>query len=262
MTSFLFRISIIGFLLITTQNAKSQKDIVISDSLIANSEKLNVKMGSQGFGKIWKFHFGDYGVASSKLGWTVTSTKGNFFNTRTENRSTEKFSFLMTSKANDSATVNTANNILVQSLQEMEIFPHISWGSNELVQESRNFSAFITINGDTSEIWALLMNIVRGENVQTQDDAVLINGARKILITPTTSNRNGGDSRSQPALGYEYIENGQSLGAVQYYGGGAFGLNKNIVWLNKSLDGKMKIVLAAASTAILQFKANINPGQL
>jgi hypothetical protein len=260
MTSRLLRICIPGFLLVMTLKAKSQKEIVIHDSLAANSEKLNVKMGSQGIGKIWKFHFGDYGVASSKLGWAVTSTKGNFFNTRTESKSTEKFSFLMTSKANDSARVNAANNILVQSLQEAEIIPHFSIGTNELVQESQNFSAFITINGDTSETWALLINIIRGDSIPTKDDAILINGSRKILVTPTTSNRNGGDSRSLPALGYEYVENGQSIGAVQYYGGGVFGVNKNIVWLNKSLDGKMKIMLAAASTAILQLKANINPG--
>jgi len=261
MASWLLRIYILAFLLIIAQHANSQKDIVISDSLVENGEKLNVKMGSQGFGKIWKFHFGEYGVVSSKLGWTVTSNKGNFLNTRTESKSTQKFSFLMTGKANDFATVNAASNISVQSLQGMEIFPHFSWGSNELVQESSNFSAFISINGDTSEIWALLMNMVRGNNEQAKDDAVLINGERKILVTPTTSNRNGGDRRSQPALGYEYVEDGQSLGAVQYYGGGAFGMNKNIVWIGKKLEDKMKLVLAATSTAILQLKANINPGQ-
>ena len=252
----------LGFMLVSFQIARSQKDIVISDSLTVNGEKLNVKMGSHGFGKIWKFSFGEYGVASSKMGWTINSAKGNFFNTKTESKSTEKFSFLMTSKVNDSATVNAANNILVQSLQSMEIFPGFNWGTDELVQESRNFSAFIIVNHDTSETWALLMNMIRGSSVLVKDEALLTNGQRKILVVPTTSNLHGGDSRSLPALGYEFVENGQSLGAVQYYGGGSFGVNKNIVWISKPLDNRMKIILAAASTAILQLKADPAGGQL
>ena len=51
-------------------SALAQKNIVISDSLNANADKMNVKMGSQTIGKIWKFRFGDYAVVSSKMGWT------------------------------------------------------------------------------------------------------------------------------------------------------------------------------------------------
>jgi hypothetical protein len=232
----------------------AQKDIVISDSLAVNSEKLKVKMGSQGFGKIWKFQFGDYAVISSKAGWTTTSTKGNFFNTKTESKSTKKFSFLMADKLNDTASVNAANNIATQSLQELQIFSNVFWGNNELLHESQNFSAYITINGDTSKVWALLINIIRGSNAQGTYDALLTNGERNIVVIPASSNKNGSDSRSMPALGYEFIENGQSLSALQYYGGGIMGMNKNIVWLHNGLDEKIKLILAAASTAILQMK--------
>lgn len=259
----LFRIYILCLLLLIAKITEAQKDIIISDSLAANSEKLNVKMGTQWMGKIWKFHFGDYAVVSSKMGWTTTSTKGNLFNTKTENKSTEKFSFvLVNKKTNDSAKVNAANNIVVQSLKEIEILPHFSWGSNELLQESRNFSAFITVNGDTSETWALFMNVTRGKNNEGSYDAFLTNGERKILLSSTSSNKNGGDKRSLPALGYESIENGQSLSALQYYGGGLLGMNKNIVWIGNNSNEKMKLILAAASTAILQIKVNSNQEQL
>lgn len=263
MRTYLFRIYILCHLLLITKITEAQKDIIISDSLAANCEKLNVKMGTQWMGKIWKFHFGDYAVVSSKMGWTTTSIKGNLFNTKTESKSTEKFSFvLINKKTNDSARVNAANNIVVQSLNEIEIFPHFSWGSNELLQESRNFSAFITVNGDTSETWALFMNVTRGSNTEGSYNAFLTNGERKIFLSSASSNKNGGDNRSLPALGYESIENGQSLSALQYYGGGLFGLNKNIVWIRNSSDEKMKLILAAASTAILQIKANSNQEQL
>jgi hypothetical protein len=240
-------------------HAKAQ-DISISDSLIANADKLKVKMGGQGFGKIWKMRFGDYAVVSSKQGWVTESTKGNFFNTKTDSKSTEKFSFIFSNKT-DTAKVNAAKNVEVQSLHEIELIPHFSWGENKLEKMSSNFTAFITINSDTSNAWALLMNVVvNGSNATENYEAFLTDGSRKIFIFPVSSNKNGGDKRSQPALGYEFTENGQSLCALQYYGGGMLGMNKNVVWIRKDGDEKMKLILAAAATAILQIKVTAPGG--
>jgi hypothetical protein len=61
-------------------------------------------------------------------------------------------------------------------------------------------------------------------------------------------------------LGYEFIENGQSLCALQYYGGGAFGMNKNIIWIRRNLEARMKLILAAAMTAVLQIKVTAPGG--
>jgi len=175
----------------------------------------------------------------------------------------------MTNKTNDTAKVNAANNISAEYLSEFEILSvsvisgvHAFWESSKLSEKTINFSAYITINGDTSEIWALLMNIIGGSNTQGSYDALLTNGERKIFVTPASSNKNGSDTRSYPALGYEFIENGQSLSALQYYGGGMMGLNKNIVWIHNGLDEKTKLILAAASTAILQVKAESNQEKL
>jgi len=245
-------------LLLLGSTVEAQKNIVISDSLSANAEMLKVKLGTQ-WGKVWKLHFGDYAVVSSKTGWTTTSSKGDFFNTKTEDKSTEKFSFILTSKTADSARVNAANNIQVQSLHEIEIFPHFSWGSSELVQSSQNFSAFININKDTSETWGLFMNVTNTRNAEGNYDAFLTNGERKIFIIPASSDKNGNDNRSSPARGYELMENGQSIGAVQYYGGGMMGMNRNMIWIHNQLDSKFKLVLAAAMTAVLQIKVT-TPG--
>ena len=260
MPTCLLRTSILLLMLATANVIQAQKDIIINDSLAANSEKLKVKMGSQGLGKIWKFQFGNYAVISSKAGWATTSSKGNFFDTKTESKSTKKFSFLMTNKINDTARVNAANNIArkytTSWLREFALFSDVSFENDKLLQETISFSAFITVNADTSKIWALLMDTISGSNVQGRHDAVLTNGETKIFITPASSNKNGGDTRSFPALGYEFIENGQSLGAIQYFGGGAMGYNKNIVWIDNGLDEKLKLILAAASTAILQTKTD------
>ena len=236
----------------------AQKDIVVSDSLNANADKMNVKMGTQGMGKIWKFRFGDYAVTTSKMGWTTTSSKSNLFNNRTESKTTQKFSFTMSGSTADVAHVNAADNIQVKELNQIEVLPHFSLGNNELLKESNNFTVYITINDDSTDTWALLMNVLRGTEVKGNYsyEEFMTNGTRKIFFVRTSSNKNGDDKRNIPAVGYELIENGQALGAVQFYGGGMMGANKNIIWIHRDLDPKMKLLLAATMTAVLQKKVN------
>jgi len=240
----------------SVKTSQAQKDIIIDDSLAANAPKLNVKMGSQGFGKIWKFHFGDYAVVSSKMGWTTASSKSNFFNTKTESKTTEKFSFIMTNKGNDSAHVNAANNIKAHALKEVEILPSLYWGSNEVLSESDNFSAYINVNGDTTETWALFMNIISGSTTRGSYEAFLTNGQRRILLFPVSSDKKGAEAKSFPALGYQFVENQNNLGALQYQGSAMLGYNKNIVWIDSRQDEKMKLILAATMTAVMQKKMN------
>lgn len=57
-----------------------------------------------------------------------------------------------------------------------------------------------------------------------------------------------------PARGFEFWEAGQSVGAVQYYAGGALGLNKNVVYLRRDIDPQLKVLLASAMTAIMEYK--------
>lgn len=230
------------------------QNIVISENLAANSEPLKAKMGAQGFGKIGKWKFGEYAVVASKAGWTKTTSKSNLFNTKTESKTTQKFSFTMCNKAGDSALVNASKNIEIKAVQGFELFPDFYVGENDLKLDSRNFTASININRDTSETWVLLMNAELGSESENTGNAMLTNGIRKFLIYSASSDTDGTDKRNLPAKGYEFRENGHAVLALQYYGGGALGFNKNVVWIDNTLEQKMKLMLAAAATAILQTK--------
>ncbi len=240
----------------------AQKNIVLSDSLKANADEMKVKMGGKGFGKYQKFRFGDYGIVSSKDGWPTTTIEGNFFNTKTESKTTQKFSFAMTGATADTAFVTAVQNIEVKQLQGIEVINNFSIGNNELLKESNNFIAFININGDTTNTWTFLMNIIKGTQVEGKYsyEAFMTDGARMIFLLPTTSNKNGDDKRNMHALGYELIENGGSMAALQYFGGGMMGSYKNIIWIDRNLDAKMKLILAAVLSAVLQKKMNERPG--
>jgi hypothetical protein len=96
------------------------------------------------------------------------------------------------------------------------------------------------------------MNSEVGSESADTVTSVLLGKENEILIFPASSNINNSDKRMFPALGFELFENDQACAAVQYYGGGAFGANKNIVWLRDDLDNRRKLIVAAALTTIMQ----------
>ncbi len=231
----------------------AQKTIRISDSLARNAERLKVERGDQWMGHIWKWRFGDYAVVSGKPGWTHTRTTGNFFQTESESRTHETFTFVLTNAATDSAVVNAARNANVQELHKLDLGHGWSLGRDELVQESENFTALITINRDTTETWVLFLGSTSGRDSEGKHVAFLANGERRILLSLASSNKDVYDFRGWPALGYEFVENGQSLCALQYYGG-SYDFTQ-VVWMHRSLDTRMKLILAAAMTAVLQVRS-------
>jgi hypothetical protein len=92
-----------------------------------------------------------------------------------------------------------------------------------------------------------------GDSTAGKYQAVLTNGKRRIVISPASSKTHGRLGVLGSAAGYEFIENGQSLCALQYFGG-KFG-NTTLVWMLRSLDARTKLMLAAAMTAVLQMKS-------
>jgi len=230
------------------------QNIIISPALEQNSIPLKVKIGAAGFGKIPKWKFGEYAIVQSKAGWAKTTSKSNLFNTKTESKTTQKISFTMCNLAGDSALVNAAKNIEWKSVQGFEIFPGFFIGDKDVKLDAFNFTASITINRDTSSTWILLMHSETGSESANTGNAMLTNGLRKMLIYSATSNLNGTDKRTFPAAGYEFREGEDALMALQYFGGGATGFNKNIVWIDSKQTEQLKLVLAAAATAVMQMK--------
>jgi hypothetical protein len=56
-------------------------------------------------------------------------------------------------------------------------------------------------------------------------------------------------------MGYEFVEDGRSLCAIQTFGG-LYKETGRMVWMHRSLEARDKLVLAAAITAILQMESS------
>ncbi len=233
-------------------STQAQKNILISDTLAAHAQKLEVKLGTQWFGKTFQIRFGEYAIVSSKMGWTTGNSKTNLFGTKIQSNSSEKFSFILTNAAHDSATVNAAKNVHKKELSALQILPNVSIGLDETEELSKNFTALITTR-DTSITWTLVILQSKEKDGNETRSAILTSGERKIELRPASSAKPG-EKPGLPARGYEFFENGRSLGALQYLGSGMLGLNKNFAWIRSDIDDQMKLVLAAVMSAIFQLK--------
>jgi hypothetical protein len=261
-----FKLYIFFLLFVISEFTIAQNNLIINDSLEAKSEKLKVKMGSQMMGKTWKFSFGNYAVTSSKNSIQKESTKTNnwLFPTKSETKSDAKFSFTLENKTTETANVNAIINRVTESktkynglgiektVGEDDTSVYITQ-ENQIAKDLTVFESLITTSGDTSAVWHLIFRFETTNTQAEHNETYLTDGKRKITIYPISSAKKG-EQAQLPALGYEFVENGKALCALQYYGGGLFGMNKNIIWLDKTLTPRMSLILAAAMTSILQFK--------
>ncbi|HET9328070.1 MAG TPA: hypothetical protein VFQ05_14990 [Candidatus Eisenbacteria bacterium] len=260
---------IAGVLAAAPASAKP-KHILISDSLLANSHQWNVKRNDK-WTVMNRWAFGEYAVVDSKTGWITGGTHTNLFKTKTESHSQEKFSFVLSNKT-DSAFVDAVRQVVTQSNPGLKVGKGVHVGGTGLTEETDRFIGSITIGRDTTEIWNLFIGDTEvSEWSYDREDlashtSVLIQGERRIALVPVFSKKL--DKKPSffapltmglrpPAMGYEFIEDGHSLCAVEYFSSGISGFFKNTVWMDKSAEPRLRLVLAAAMTSVLQLKCEV-----
>ncbi len=212
-----------------------------------------------------KWRIGDYTVVSSKLKSTRINTNSNLFKTKTVRHSTTQFTFVLRNTTTDSATVRAARHVMDRSSHEMKLSKSVSLGSEELEQASDSCNAVIIVNGDTTDTWTLLKSSTSAPELGYE--AFLTNGERTIFLTPVRSRIHGDSGRRRsffaglnphvipPAMGYEFVEGGRAICGLQTFGGTARG-NARLVWMHRGLDARVKLILAAAITTVLQVESS------
>jgi hypothetical protein len=247
--------------------AASSKTLPIDADLRANAEVLKVNLGTGTPAHPINYRFGGYQVVSSKVSEGERWVTSEFMNSVAHVRERNRLWFELQGPESATATTKAEWNILSErpgNCLEIEVgrikgieyclsggFPEE--GANDVIVAS------IRVNGDAGGRWTLLLNVVRnvyGVRDQTLTSTVT-DGTREIAIHPLTTGGLVMGDVDYSARGYEFVEAGRSIGAVQYYGGGALGLDKNTVYLRRDLDPQTKLVLASAMTAIVHIKFDV-----
>ena len=247
------------------------KHILVSDSLLARADEWDVKRNDK-WTEMNHWAFGEYTVvAVSKNGWITGGTHTNLFKTKTESHSQEKFSFVMSNKT-DSAFVHGVRQTIEESNPGLNVGNGVHVGGTGQTWETDRFIASISTGPDSTEMWDLFIGDTEvSELSHDRDDlashtSVLIQGDRRIALVPVFSKKI--DKKPSiaaqftmgfhpPAMGYEFVENGYSLCAVEYFSSGISGFYKNTVWMDRTADPGLRLVLAAAMTSVLQLKCEM-----
>ncbi|MFZ2906075.1 MAG: hypothetical protein WAZ98_07735 [Cyclobacteriaceae bacterium] len=248
-------------MLLSAERVSGQKRVMELDAgLKANSTAIEAK--ARGAGSISKYKFGDYAIVSGKEGWGTTKTKSRFFSAVSEAQSKRKLSFVFVGHGQDTVLVDAA---IDTNLKEINVgdFPihfekggEVFFGRNwsELRESTENYLAVFSVEADTTK-WRMVSLTRMGYEVEGgyQFAGFVTNGVTQIEIKQV---KEWGDGKKSAfnimmgnlIVGYEFVIDEQTLGAVQV---SMDSFQKKLVWLRNDMDERLKLVLAAASAAMM-----------
>jgi hypothetical protein len=237
--------------------ALAQRDIAIDEDLRVNAEALPVTMDRQKLFKVGDFRFGDYAIVSSKMGVSHEDDTSLFTNVLTHSDAAARFSFVIKGAGPETAMVKAKFSTESGPVKRYEVLPGVSVGAGELSGSIDRLDGEVVVDGSTQPPWRLHVRVRR--NVAGVDEKAgessLSNGVRTVDIVDVASAAADGAAEAIPARGYQFIEGGKALAALQFYGGGHPTSHKGmVVYLRSDLDAETRLTLAAAMTAILQAK--------
>jgi hypothetical protein len=151
----------------------------------------------------------------------------------------------VSNKTTDSAFANAAHDVVARSQPGLKVGNGVTIGGDDRVLESDQFTAFITLNRDTTEEWVLSIGTT---DVSNKDGdypegvgsraATLTRGERHIVLAPVYSKKLTEHMSfasklamqfGAPSMGYEFVEGGHSLCALEYFSAGFGGSYKNTI---------------------------------
>ena len=205
------------------------KDIPISESLRQNSEKWLIKIGMINGKKPPKVKFGPYTTENRK--GAETSTDGTRLIGPSSDKSTQlKFSLDLVANKRDSAYAEASIDMSMDSL--------------------RDVSVYMATNLKPEELWILILKEPSSTGLMSLNDMVLTNGDEDLEIYEVIGDQLGKSEFSAPK-GITVMQEGLTLGSMQYYSGGNFSYKKYI-WINRTISPHLQLITGAVFASILE----------
>jgi hypothetical protein len=248
----------------------AQKLMAVSEGLSQNGDRFEVEL--KGGGTMFKYQYSSFRVASAKGGWTKNKYNSKLFSAYETATSEKKLSFIFVSDLGDSAIVNLNRNMKYEGFDD----PGFTFGSEnatftiggyqEVLENSDNLFGIIETNMADS-IWNFVISSKSGTKIEENESLKgwLTNGNRKIDILPVFHYGQPGKKNMVDMMlgseiwlkGFEFIENGNSVGAVQ------IGPIKNlfVVWFSKLNDPMTNFVIGSSFAALMhEYQMDISGG--
>lgn len=246
--------------------ASGQKLMAVSEELHQNGEKFDVV--TKGGGRIVKYHFSSFRVTSAKGGWIKGKSSSGLFSAYETASSEKKLSFEFVSDKGDTAIVYLNRNTNYEGINKkgLTIYGENSTlnlgGYQEILENSDNLFGIIETNlADSTWNFAVSEKFGSRHGGQTALVGWLTDGQRKIDIYPVYHYQNPGKKSAIDLMvgsqiwlkGFEFIENGSPVGAVQV---GPF---KFVAWFSKKNDPTTNFVIGSSFAALMhEYQLNIH----
>ena len=217
-------------LLGSSSMAQSQdKDIPIPESLRQNSERWLIKIGMITGKKPPKVKFGSYSTENRK-GASVSTDETRLIGPSADKSTQLKFALDVVPSKTDSAYVEASVDMSKDSL--------------------RDVSVYMATNLKPEELWVLILKEPTGTGIMSLSDMVLTNGDEDIDIVTVIGDPLGKSEFTAPK-GISLMQEGLTLGAMQYYSGGNFAYKKYI-WINKQIEPHLQLIAASVFASLLE----------
>ncbi|MCX8492136.1 MAG: hypothetical protein ORN54_13825 [Cyclobacteriaceae bacterium] len=232
MTKKTFIISGIIFLLF---NACKTPGLIFSGNLKDNTTVMEAK-GRQG----WQFNqvitFGDYSTSKIKRGWT----KGGTWNFVVKfQKAEQKLSFTQNTPSGKSAEILAIGRFKNTELPLFKDFLSYS------VKYENTFVGTVIPNQNETKNWDFIIHNPEAGLPQDADCGIIKdNNGNEIIIRGVKKVEGQANWVQLDNFGFEFIQKGQSIGAVSI-------INNGRVWLKKDINEEIALVLASISTSIL-----------
>ncbi|MCL6260516.1 hypothetical protein M3O96_15545 [Aquiflexum sp. TKW24L] len=246
----------------------AQKIMSISEELHQNGEKFEVV--TKGGGRIVKYHFNSYRVTSAKGGWVKGKSSSGLFSAYETASSEKKLSFEFVSDQGDTAVVYLNRNMNYEGINKsgLTFFGNNSTltigGYQEILENSDNLFGIIETNmADSTWNFAVSENFGSRHGGQTALVGWLTDGQRRIDIYPVYHYQNPGKKSAIDLMvgsqiwlkGFEFIENGSPIGAVQV------GPYKFVAWFSKKNDPMTNFVIGSSFAALMhEYQMDLDGG--
>lgn len=211
-------------------------DMALSDSKLAETPGWRVS-GRQGFLFRQKLQYGNYKTSRVKRGWTRSYHLPFFIHFQ---GARQRLSFTQFLPDSSIAEVMAVSNFQSKELPLFRDFFRIT------LDYENSFAGVIVLNADSNQTWEFLMHGVAG-NLFRQVGGFARLGNDSIYINQVTRYNRANSWSGAGVLGYEFVENGHVLGAVEL-------LNRGKVWIQPDLEPNQALLVSSLSSALLLYQ--------
>ncbi len=210
-------------------------NMLVSEDLKSAASVFDVK-GKQGWNFNQDIKFGDYSTSKIKRGW-VKGSETNFF-IRFQ-KAEQKMSFVQNTPDNVSADI-----LAVGSFKNNEIDLLKGFLALPIAYES-SFAGTVIPNDNSKNPWEFIIHNPDASLPKNVDCGVARDkSGRELQIKAVKKVEGQGNWSKIDNYGFEFFENGKSIGAIS-------NINRGKVWIKNDISPDLKLIVSSLATSLL-----------